>query len=313
MPSYTPGIDVSHWQAQIDWPAVHAAGQIFAFIKASEGSSYADPAFATNWPAAKAAGLIRGAYHFFRPLQDAKKQADLFLRTVQQEPGDMPPTLDLEVSDNLKPATYISRVEIWIKAVEEHTGLKTILYSSPYFLNTFFQIPAGGPPLWARDHPLWIANYRGSGATQPTMPTGWNSWTFWQYSASGSVNGIHGNVDTDWYQGTAEQLSLWVGNPVPNPVTYTVKPGDTLESIVANFNVSLAQLVQANPQLAQPGMVLTIPGTGGGTGPNLYIVQPGDTLTSIAARFNTTVARLVQLNNITDPNLIYVGQQLIIG
>ncbi len=61
-----PGIDVSYWNAGIDWPKVRAAGQRFTFIKASEGDGYLDPTFDDNWRGAKAAGLLRGAYHFFR-------------------------------------------------------------------------------------------------------------------------------------------------------------------------------------------------------------------------------------------------------
>ena len=125
--AYTPGIDVSHWQGQIDWPAVRSAGKIFAFIKATEGTSYQDPAFPANWQGSKAAGLRRGAYHFFRPAQDPAKQADLFLRTVPQAPGDLPPALDMEASVSMRAATYISKVEVWVKTVEDRTGLACVL------------------------------------------------------------------------------------------------------------------------------------------------------------------------------------------
>src|SRR5512139_2562731 len=74
-----PGIDVSYWNAGIDWPKVRAAGQRFTFIKASEGDGYLDPTFDDNWRGAKSAGLLRGAYHFFRSNVDAKKQANKFI------------------------------------------------------------------------------------------------------------------------------------------------------------------------------------------------------------------------------------------
>ena len=69
-----PGIDVSYWNAGIDWPKVRATGQRFVFAKASEGGSYVDPTFDDNWRGAKNVGLLRGAYHFFRCNIDPKSR-----------------------------------------------------------------------------------------------------------------------------------------------------------------------------------------------------------------------------------------------
>ena len=324
MPSYIPGIDISRWQGTINWPAVRNAGKRFAFIKATEGTTLVDPFFAANWKAAKDAGLLRGAYHFFRPLQDAKKQAESFLKTVKLEAGDFAPVLDLEVSENMKAATIIQRVEIWITEIEKQTGRKTIIYSGLSFLNDSFTIPAGGPPLWAKDHLLWIANYLPPTATQPFMPTGWAKWTFWQHSQTGKVDGISGNVDLDWFNGSLEELQALAGKTtVPvNAQTYTVKAGDTWPGLAAQFKTTVEALALANPQLLQAGAALKTPGTGssGGTGdsptptptPTTYTIQAGDSLSRIAARYNTTVQALAQANGITDPNRIEVGQVLTI-
>lgn len=330
--TYTPGIDVSHWQGSVDWQAVKAEGKLFAFIKATDGDSYVDSSFADNWKNARAGGILRSAYHFFRPQKDAEAQADLFLRTVETLKEDLPPTLDLEVSDNLKTATIIQRVEVWMQAVEAQTGRKAVIYSSPSFLNDHFTV-LGKPPSWAKDHILWIANYLAPTATQPNMPKGWATWNFWQHSASGRVNGIQGNVDLNWFNGSVEELFALVEKPTPTPaaLTYTVKPGDTLAGIADELQLTLEELVKANPQLLQPGMELNIPSssgagnepppTGGGSGESgssgsvsstTYVVQAGDTLGAIAARFKTTVAALVKANNITNPNVIQVGQNLII-
>ena len=145
---YIPGIDVSHWQAQIDWPAVRAAGKRYAFIKATEGTSFVDDTFERNWEQAKQAGLLVGAYHFFRPLQDAQNQAEHFLNTADFGEGDLPPVLDMEVNNRLRPSTYIERVEIWMDEVERQTGKKAIIYSGVSFLNGNFTIAAGGPPFF---------------------------------------------------------------------------------------------------------------------------------------------------------------------
>src|SRR6478609_8516191 len=76
------GIDVSSYETSIDWPMAKASGIDFAFIRVSDGLQYRDPKFATYWPDAKAAGLMRGAYQFFRPQQDPIAQADLLLNAI---------------------------------------------------------------------------------------------------------------------------------------------------------------------------------------------------------------------------------------
>jgi lysozyme len=258
--TYTPGIDVSHWQAQIDWQKVSTAGKRFAFIKATERNNFIDDQFELNWAQAKAAGLVRGAYHFFRPLVDAAEQADLALSIVHLEEGDLPLALDLETGGNIKASTMIQRVEVWVKRVEDRTGHKPILYSNPSWLNTYFQISAGGPPLWAYDHMLWLANYVDPGVTQPLiMPTGWKKWTFWQHSATGSVDGIQGNVDLDWFDGTEEELLILAGRTGGGIQFYTVQPGDTLLSICGQLNIELQKLVEANPQFLKEGDRIRIP------------------------------------------------------
>ena len=77
--STVPGIDVSYWNSGIDWGKVRATGQRFALVKASEGPNYSDPTFKDNWTGAKSAGLLRGAYCFFHPNQDALVLRDALL------------------------------------------------------------------------------------------------------------------------------------------------------------------------------------------------------------------------------------------
>ena len=95
-------------------------------------------------------------------------------------------------------------------------------------------------------------------------------------------------------------------------ITYVVQAGDTLSGIAARFGTTVANLVSLNnisdPNLIYVGQVLKIPSSGNSS--RTYTVQAGDTLSYIAAKFGTTVANLVTLNNISDPNLIYVGQVL---
>src|SRR5262245_43937892 len=99
-PNTLDGIDVSHYDGAIDWAAVKASGQAFAVAKSTEGTSYVDPTFATNWAAMKQHGVVRSAYHFFHANLDPIAEADHFLKIMGPlEPGDLPPVLDLEVDD----------------------------------------------------------------------------------------------------------------------------------------------------------------------------------------------------------------------
>lgn len=322
-----PGIDVSYWNAGIDWPKVRATGQRFVFIKASEGETYSDPTFDDNWFGAKSAGLLRGAYCFFRPKADPKKQAARFIEYIKSmnDNGELPPALDLEATDGQTKDKIIARAKIWLDEVEKAFGRKPIIYSGQYFLQDYFSVPGGGPPDWAKDYPLWLAQYpyHYTPGMQPTLPNGWFKWTFWQYSETGKVNGINAKVDLDVFNGTLEELYKFAGAQMESDEvkSYPVAVGDTLQSVANKFGVTIRELVVANPQLIKPGMVLTIPAPAAipdagevenPVEPLIYKVQPGDTLSFIAIKFATTVAAIASVNNITNINAISVGQELII-
>src|SRR6185369_16638343 len=87
--SWVLGLDVSHYQGTVDWSSVARQGYRFAFIKATEGLSEIDPQFSANWPDAKAAGLIRGAYHYYDSGSDPRQQAEHFLNTVWPDGGSL--------------------------------------------------------------------------------------------------------------------------------------------------------------------------------------------------------------------------------
>ena len=327
-----PGIDVSYWDAGIDWPKVRATSQRFVFVKATEGDSYADPTFDDNWRGAKPAGLLRGAYHFFRSNVDPKKQATKFIDYVKsmKDDGELPPVLDLETPDGQTKEKIISRAKTWLDLVEAAFGRKPIIYSGQFFLQDHFSEAGGGPPAWAKDYPLWIAQYPNIyvEGSQPFLPRGWFKWIFWQYSEKGVVNGINAKVDLDVFNGTLEELYRFAGaQPITEkpqtPQKHAVAAGDLLESIANKYGVTVRELVSANPQLLRTGDQLTIPvavaipsesspGSGSTSTPRTHAVKPGDSLTSIAIKYGTTVAAIASLNNITNINNISVGQLLFI-
>ncbi len=198
------GIDVSDYQSNINWQAVAQGGILFGFVKATEGGTLVSQTFARNWSAMKAVGIQRGAYHFFRPASDVQGQIDLFLKTVKLEPGDLPAVLDLETTGGLSTGELCDRAAIWLAAVEKATLMRPIIYTYPGFWDKL------GTTRFA-DYPLWIAHY--TSAEQPWTPGGWKSWTFWQYSDTGSTSGIPGNIDVNIFESVGEgALSQKVGD-----------------------------------------------------------------------------------------------------
>ena len=153
-----------------------------------------DSQFQANWSGAQAAGLLRGAYHFYQPGADPRQQAAHFLDTVRMGPGDLPPALDVERAG--EPGALISGIQAWLAAVEQATGRTPILYTNPTFWTELRTSDFGR-------FPLWIAEY---GAPAPTVPPGWQTWSFWQFSDAGTVLGIEGPVDLDRFHGTLGEL-----------------------------------------------------------------------------------------------------------
>src|SRR5215213_2379683 len=106
------GIDVSHWQGAIDWQKVRTAGKKFALLKATEGTSFADPKFANYRAGARAAGIVIGAYHYARPdstAGDAVTEARWMVSQIAPlATDDLRPALDLESTGGLS-ATALTR------------------------------------------------------------------------------------------------------------------------------------------------------------------------------------------------------------
>jgi lysozyme len=193
------GVDVSYYQGSITWASVKSAGNAFAFMRVSDGLSFPDSKFAANWAGAKAAGLIRGPYQFFRPGQDPTNQANAMLAQIDAAgglaAGDLPPVLDLEVTDGQSASVVVSRALTWLSVVQKKIGVKPIVYTANFMSGTI------GNSFGA--YTLWVANY---GASCPLMPSGWTSWQFWQNADNGNVGGIAGGVDTDLFNGSRAQL-----------------------------------------------------------------------------------------------------------
>jgi lysozyme len=195
------GVDVSSYQGSVDWSAAKASGISFAFAKATEGETLVDSTFAANWAGMKAAGVVRGGYHFFHPDESATAQASFVLSTVGSlEAGDLPIVLDFETLDGVSEASAVADAVTFLQTVTQATGKTAILYMSAEFLSGSYASLA--------PYPLWVANY---GVSCPGLPSGWSSWTFWQDGDSGSVSGISGGTDVDEFNGSLSALTAFAG------------------------------------------------------------------------------------------------------
>ena len=191
------GIDISHFQGSVDFAAAARGGADFAIIKATEGATNVDPAFVKNWSDAKAAGLVRGAYHLMR-FGDPDAESRNFLAAVKLEAGDLPAAVDLELARTVTPKEAATKALRVLALVQQATGKKPIVYDSYAGFAALF---AAEPAL--ANYPLWIASY---GDAPPRIPAPGTDWTFWQYSATGTVTGITGNVDLDRFNGSRDKL-----------------------------------------------------------------------------------------------------------
>lgn len=196
------GIDVSRYQGDINWLAAKNGGVEFAFIKATEGGDHSDPRFLDYWYAAKAAGIPRGAYHFYYFCRTGAEQAAWFIQNVPNEEDALPPVLDMEWNGHSKTCKkqpskdeVIREMAVFLKTVEDHYGKKPIIYSSVDFHRDRLEGEKHGYDFWLR-----------SVASHPSRKyDGRDNWLFWQYTAEGQVAGIGGNVDRNVFYGTKSQ------------------------------------------------------------------------------------------------------------
>ena len=195
------GIDVSKHQGNIDWKRVsqmkvNGIQVSFAFIKATEGITRQDNKFEINWKQAAQNSLLRGAYHFYYPSRDADKQADNFIQMVKLATGDLPPVIDIELSNGKSSEKIREGLKVFIARLEKQYKVKPIIYTNINFYNTHLKGDF-------KDYPLWIAGYFDHDRFYNEFIT---PWILWQHSESGKVDGIRGNVDFNVFKGDLEKL-----------------------------------------------------------------------------------------------------------
>ncbi len=200
------GIDISRYQTGIDWAAAQAGGVNFAFMKATEGGDIADAMFPSHWRGARAAGVARGAYHFYYHCRSAAEQADWFIAHVPRRTGDLPPVLDMEWTptsptcrDKRAPSVIRRDATEFIARLTAAYGTVPILYTTTDFFADNDLGRLRGVEFWLR-----------SVAAHPSQRYQGQGWTFWQYTATGRAAGIPGNVDLNAFAGSPKAWATWL-------------------------------------------------------------------------------------------------------
>ena len=200
--STVDGNDISYWQGTINWAGVKAAGRKFVIMRAAHAMAV-DTKFDFNWKSCHDQGLHCGVYQFFEPNVDPIGQADLMLAKMGKlGPGDLPPVIDVESTGGGMAATAVSAaVKKWIDHVEAKVGRKPMIYSGGYFWEDNVKSTA------FVDYPLWHPQYCSNCC--PNIANPWKKWYYWQFSSTGKVGGISGNVDMDLWNGNQASLDAW--------------------------------------------------------------------------------------------------------
>ncbi|MDU8911711.1 glycoside hydrolase family 25 protein [Aestuariicoccus sp. MJ-SS9] len=201
-PTHRFGVDVSHHQGTIDWPALARSGPRFCYVKATEGQSYRDPRFVANIKAAAAQGLAVGSYHFLNANVPADAQAEAYLK-ARDDAGvaqALAPCLDLEWDylngtdrwADKSAATVADAAKVWLDRVAKETGQVPIIYTNLDWWTE--RLGSAGAQL--QGHPIWMSRYGGYATGTPNLMDGF-TWRYWQFTDRATVPGITGAVDAN--------------------------------------------------------------------------------------------------------------------
>lgn len=205
------GIDISRYQGdEISLMDKSKDSLSFVICRASEGVTYSDPNFQTNWKITKEKGYIRGAYHFYSSVDNPEQQAEHFLSLLSDlEVTDLPPIIDFEESSIAKGSNKEQVIEdLWkfIFLVEEKSGRKPIIYTDVNIGNSYLTASRFA------NYTLWIANY--TSAESPTIPGAWKGmeWVLWQKSDNYTFDNIQNDFDV--FNGNIADLKKFIAESV---------------------------------------------------------------------------------------------------
>lgn len=334
------GIDVSEWQGVIKWNVAKNHVK-FVILRAGFGrlAVQKDKQFEANYTACQTYNIPVGIYwyNYAKTVDDAVAEAKACLEVLNGRKLQMPIFYDIEEGSvlNLGKDTVSQIAEAFLSEISK-AGYTCGIYSMASALNSRFSSDV------LNKYDVWVAH------VDTTKPAYDKNIAMWQYTWKQHIPGISSKVDADYcykdYLTKKEEVSLSTTAPKTEPVakpaqakpqeqvkqstiTYTVQKGDTLTTIAKKYNTTVSKIAAdnniKNVNLIYVGQKLTIggkveaaedsaPAPAKTSTVHTYIVQRGDTLTAIARKYGTTVNKLVQDNKIKNPNLIQIGQKLII-
>ncbi len=209
------GVDVSHYQGEIDWKALSASGVRFAYIKATEGAHFRDPHFAGNWQRSGEAGILRGAYHFFSLCRRGAEQAANFIAAIPDESRSLPHALDAEqmeaCSSAKTAADPVAEILAFLDAAEKRFGRRPLIYTTREFYGAYLSDAQREGRL--DKERFWLRSLH----WPPRL--GAIHWTLWQYHNRGQRAGIDGPVDLNAFNGSAAEFEKFASplQPVAKP------------------------------------------------------------------------------------------------
>lgn len=194
------GVDVSNYQGEIDWTTL-SQGLDFAYIKATEGSSFVDSHFAFNYAEAQRTPLRVGAYHFFSFDSSGKTQAENYIASVEPYERMLPPVVDVEFygeySDEHKPSEeVVPEIADLLGALEDRYGVKPVIYATGSAYKSYIKGNFDGYDVWIRD--VYFKPER--------------DWMFWQWSSVGRLDGYDGEeecIDLNVFNGSKAEFKRY--------------------------------------------------------------------------------------------------------
>ncbi|GGB56924.1 hypothetical protein GCM10011409_38130 [Lentibacillus populi] len=314
-------IDVSHWQGNINWSKVAGAGIKGSYIKATEGSAdgsaFVDNKMDYNFKNAIANGLYAGFYHYakFVSVNDAVNEAKWFVQHIKKYKFTLPPMLDLEENNCKNNAEMNKAARAFLEYVEKEVGSAGL-----YSFGVFFEDNIDKSLL--DRYAYWHARY----ASDPVNVKLADIY-MWQYSSTGSVAGISGDVDRNKTGGKFFTVNKASSKPAKKPVakpvkkpskpktsTYTIKSGDTLSGIAAKHGTTTSKLADlnniSNPNKIYAGQKIKVTGSAKKSNKKYHTVKSGDTVSELAIKYGSSQSQIKKWNDLENVNKIYVGQKL---
>lgn len=310
------GVDVSQYQGDIDFTQVKGAGFKVVYIRAGWGDNNTDPYFEQNYKKASAAGMQIGFYYYVTAttVEEAKSQAQYFGSLLAHKNYDGHPAMDFEEFGNLSAAEIQAIGLAFLQELQAVTNVVPMIYTDA----------SNATDLWGdafADYPLWIADYTGNAL--PDNPV-WDAWTAYQYGQSSTVKGIGDEVDLDYFSAgtflsddeikSVNQQRVTAGI---SSVAHVIRPGESFWAIATRYGINPYFLAATNSlcifQVIYPGQQLEVYlQEEQGVNVVSYTVKRGDTLWALSHKYKVCIPNIAGFNNIHNPNLIFVNQQLTI-